>query len=229
MKNKKLIISVLIIFVFIVTAILIFSPMGKKLLDNRTELITHVDVNLSVSDREFVEKRLANYEKQFSELSENASIIDKVNLYFVMAADYRMLGEYGKAKELLESAMAIDPKNSNLISTYSSLLAIMGDKETALTYIDKAIELYGAESNYWLWKIDLEKELNSSVVNIEKVYKDALEKTNNDLNIIVSYAQFLETQKKYSESITYWEKAIIIYPQNKSIYETEVNRLKTFQ
>lgn len=227
MKNKNLIISVVIIVVFIAGTILLFSPVGKKLLDHKIELITHVDVNLSASDREFVEKRLANYEKQFSELPENASIIDKVNLYFVMAADYRMLGEYGKAKELLEAAMVIDPKNSNIISTYSSLIAAMGDKETALVYIDKAIELYGAESNYWLWKIDLEKELNSSVTNIEQVYKDALTKTDNDLNIVVSYAQFLESQKRYTESISYWEKAITIYPTNKSVYQAEIERLKS--
>lgn len=224
-KNKKVISSVIILLVLGAGAFFFGSESGKKILDKKPELILKADVNLSESDRLFVEKRLAEYEKQFSELPVDANIIDKVNLYFVILADYRILGEYGKAKELLESAMALDPKNSNLIATYSSLLATMGDKESALEYIDKAIELYSAESNYWLWKIDLEKELGASKEKLETIYKDALSATKNDLNIVTVYAQFLKSENRNEEAIIQWQKAIELYPENKTIYQQEIDAL----
>ncbi len=225
MKNKNLILGAVLIL--IVVALVFISSKKGDLLIKTPDLILKAETSLSLENKAFVEKRLSLYEKQLSELTETASIIDKVNLYFVISTDYRALGEYGKARDVLDKAMMLDPKNSNLMQTYSSLLSVMGDKKGAMDYIDKAISLYGAESNYWLWKIELEKERATKGIELESVYKNALQATSGDLNIVIVYARFLEGEKRYDEAILEWQKAIKLYPQNNLIYQGEIDRISS--
>lgn len=245
MKNKKVFI-VIGALVLIVASFLIYrTSMPKDASDileskdiedvskisaqeqffNSNRLVMVKEVNLRPETVEFLNKRIADYQAKISAFNEKTTIIEKVNVYFALSVDYKTLGQYGKSKELLEQAMSIDPKNSNLIQTYSVLIAMMGDKRAALQYINRAIDLYSAEQSYWMWKIDLEKDLGLSASGIEATYKNALEKTSGDINIITSYAQFLESQNRKEDAIVQWQKAIEIYPQNKTIYQAEIDRL----
>lgn len=188
-------------------------------------LILKVERNLSENDIIFLDKRIKKYEAEVLMFNDKTSLIDKVNIYFMLSADYRTLGEYGKAKELLEKAMTLDQKNSNLMQVYSSLLAVMGDKTSALLYIDKAIILYNKESNYWLWKIDLEKDKGTESDKLESVYKNALDATGDDLNIVTVYAQFLEKKGDLQGAIEQWESAITKNPNGQNLYQAEIDRI----
>lgn len=219
MKKKNIFISALIVVVLIVIALFVFS-------NKKVELITKVERNYDQETVHFVRDRIAGYEEQLAFFNEETSFIDKVNIYFVLSADHRMLGEYGIAKDYLDKARELDPGNTNLMQTYSSLLALMGDKKGALKLIDEAIEIYPVESNYWLWKIDLEKDLGISEKGLERVYQDALVQISEELNIVVSYASFLRDVDKIEDSIIQWEKAIELYPENRITYQQEIDNLK---
>lgn len=221
-KYKKFILLFVVVLFLGVGIFLLFNK-GK--FSKTKNLILNKEVTLSATDRIFVEKRLAESQLKFDQLKDSQDIISKVNFLFAISADYRILGQYGKAKEKLEEAMSIDPKNSNLIATYSSLISLMGDNHTALIYIDKAISLYSAESNYWTWKLDLEKELGASSFEIEKILKDALSNMKDDVTIITRYATFLAEQNRNNEAIVFWQKAQKLYPNNKEIYQIEINDL----
>ena len=225
-ENRKQLIISIIVILLIALFIVWLKRDQIAFFKSTPELILKAEVNLSQSDRVFVEKRLADNQAKLLELGENATVLEKVNINFMLSADYRLLGEYGKAKELLEQNMMLEPLNSNTKSTYSSLLAVMGDKEGALDYINQAIALFGGETNYWRWKIDLEKESGISEQKLEEIFKEALEKTDNNLNIVVIYAQFLSEIGKNDEAIKNWEKAIELYPENGFIYQAEIDRLK---
>lgn len=224
--SKKTISSVITVAILVVLVVLWLKKDQISFLNKAPDLVLKADVNLSASDRAFVEKRLAENEAKLAELGEKATLVEKVNLNFVISADYRLLGEYGKAKEILEASMALEPNNSNAKSTYSSLLAVMGDKKGALDYINQAIELYPKETNYWLWKFELEKELGAKGSKLEAMYKDALERTEGDLNIVTVYAKFLENEGRNDEAMVYWEKAIELYPENNGLYQAEIDALK---
>lgn len=221
--NRKIILTVIVVLVL---AVFLVYKNNVSFFQSKPELILKTNVNLSKTDIEFIEKRLVENQEKLVELGEKATLMDKVNLNFVISADYRLLGEYGKAKEVLEQTMTLDPLNSNIISTYSSLLAAMGDKKGSLDYINKAISLYPLEQNYWRWKIDLEKDLGKKGIELEKIYKDALIKTNKDLNIVTYYAVFLEGEKRYSDAIIQWKEAIKIEPSLKVNYQAEIDRLQ---
>jgi tetratricopeptide (TPR) repeat protein len=191
---------------------------------NSSSLITKESISLRPETLSFVKNRIAKYEAEVKNFDSRTDLVTKVNTYFAISADYKTLGEYGIAKDFLEKAMTVDPKNSNLMQFYSSLLSVMGDKKAALAYIDKAISLYSAEANYWLWKIDLEKDLGATSTKIESIYKDSIAKTKS-VTMITAYASFLESQNRKSEAIVQWQKAIELYPQNKNAYQAEIDKL----
>lgn len=198
----------------------------KVLVADNKNLILKKEVQLSKESQLFLDNRIKEYEAKVALFTKGTSVEEMINAYFILSADYRSLGEYGKAKEIIEKAMYLDSKDSNLIQVYSSLLALMGDKNLALSYINKAIAISGLNPNYWLWKLDLEKDNGVSVKSLELIYKNALKETGNDLNIVTTYAQFLEDQKRNNEAIIQWKKAIEIYPANKAIYQAEIDRLQ---
>ncbi len=197
---------------------------SNNLFYNSSNLITKESITLRPETFTFVKNRIAKYEAEIKNFDSKTNSITKINTYFAISADYRTLGEYGIAKNFLEKAMTIDPKNSNLIQVYSSLLSVMGDKKAALAYVDKAISLYSSEPNYWLWKIDLEKDLGATGTKIDSIYKDSIAKTKS-VTMTTAYASFLDSQKRKPEAIIQWQKAIELYPQNKTIYQAEIDRL----
>ncbi len=223
MNNKKIAIIVLALVILVLLGLGVRHVMQVS---KPIVLIEKADTKLSPSNLLFVQKRLADEQKQVSAFDEKTSLITKVSLYFALAADQRALGEYGEAKRTLETAMAIDPKNSNIIQTYSSLLSVMGDKNGALVYIDKAIALFPTEDNYWRWKIELEKDMGKTPAELEMVFKDGLKKTDNDLNVVTYYAVFLEGEKRYTDAIAQWKEAIKIEPSLKATYQAEIERLQ---
>ncbi len=199
----------------------------KNIFVKNDGLILFEERNIEPKSKEIFENRIKEYEKKISLFNDKTLLTDKINSYFMLSVDYKSLGNYAKSKEYIEKAMTLDPGNSNLMQIYSSLLSVMGDKNSALVYINKAISLYDKEVNYWLWKIDLEKAIGTSTSKIDDIYKQALKSTKNDLSIIVVYADFLSNQKRYAESVSYWKKAIEIYPKNKDIYQAEIDRLSS--
>lgn len=222
LMSKNQIIFVVVIIILIVSAFILKKNQAVK----QEPFLLKVESKLSPDNKAFVEKRLAENQQKLAEFNKETSIIDKINLYFVISVDQRALGEYGEAKKTLEIAMSIDPKNSNLMQTYSSLLAVMGDKKGALDYINKAILLYPLEDNYWRWKVELEKDMGKTSSELENIYKEALVQTKNDLNIVTYYAAFLEGEKKYDEAIAQWQEAMKIEPSLKANYQAEIDRLK---
>lgn len=193
------------------------------------DIVLKKEVFLNSEERAFVENRLKIGLEAEAETAEVGSFIEKSNLYFAIASDYAILGEYGLAKTYYEKALAEDPQNANIMSSYSSHLAAMGDKKGALTVIDDAIDLLPSNSNLWRWKIALEMERGTSGRRLEKIYKTALEAVETKIDIISIYAGFLEEQKRYEEAIAQWEEAMTIYPANEALYIEEINRIKAIQ
>ena len=152
---------------------------------------------------------------------------DAVNQLFNEAAKKQVQSDWLGAQQSIEQALKLDPKNPYLMQTYASLLANRGDVTGAMIWIDKALAIKFDEPNFWYLKIELATVLSkSNFNNISDVYLRALEATNNNIDMITSYARFLGQADKGQESITYWQKAIELYPANKATYQAEIDRLK---
>lgn len=197
-----------------------FIPVSNK------DLILEEVLNVDPSILQDTNNRIESNEIKASSFDGSSSLSDRLNTYFILSADYKTIGKYGKSKEMIEKALEIDPRNSSLLQVYSSLLNSMGDKDSALLYINKAIALYPNEASYWLWKIDLEKARKVDNDKLDQLYNLALDETSRNQSVLIMYARFLEEIGNKAEAMALWEKAKISDPKNSTMYDLEISRLK---
>jgi adenylate cyclase len=62
----------------------------------------------------------------------------------ILAGGYALLGEKEKTREWIDRAMLVDPDNLNMRYNFACVLAIMGDRESALKMLQSALSLAGA-------------------------------------------------------------------------------------
>lgn len=189
-------------------------------------LTLNASMDLPEETLESIDARISDNEKKVEAFDASTQSVDKMNTYFLLSVDYQAKGEYAKAKEMIEQGLYLYPQNSNLMHIYSTLLAEMGDQASALLFINKALSLYGSDSNYWLWKIELEKGRGLEDKRLEDVYKNALDVTKEDLNILRAYAEYLEVNNKKSEAINVLKRAIELYPEEAEVINREIDRLE---
>ena len=115
--------------------------------------------------------------------------------------------------------------SANTLRSYALLIAKMGDIPEAMTYIDGAISLAPTVPDLWNTKIDFLRILNkNNLKNLDPTYRDALQKTNNNVDIVAGYAHYLEQMGNKSESISYYKKAAEMNPAGKYEYQDAINR-----
>lgn len=182
-------------------------------------------VSLTAKERLSVENRMKDHQKTVDAFNADTPRTDKVNALFVLSADYQILGQYDMAKKTLEQAIVVKP-DDGLLQTYASLLVNMGDANGGLKYINDAVKLNPANANAWRTKIGIERQLNpGNLASLDKVFKEAITKTDNDIDIIVLYANYLTEMKRISDAIVQWKKAIAVYPAKKDAYQQEIDIL----
>jgi tetratricopeptide (TPR) repeat protein len=212
----------------IIAAILITAGI-KYALDRsqeKAQIITQVDPNLSAEAKKLYEQRRDDAKKLVSEINDQTSADEKFNRYIALANAEFSLGNYSESKKWFLEALAVNPKHEGIWHTYSSLLAAMKDYRGALGAVDKAISLKADNSDYWKWKIELLKKYDYDNEEINDLYTEALQKTDNSINIITAYAVFLEEIGDLQGAKSYWEKAIDVNGANRSQYQAEIARLE---
>lgn len=139
--------------------------------------------------------------------------------------------DYMKALEYFNKALTY--KNSDLVyARIFSVYSAKGEWASALTTIDKAISLNPSYTDYWNSKLVLlDDKMTTSFEGLKAVYEQGLTKVDNrtKVNLITSFARIAENNQKIDESIKAFTYAKEIYPENASIYQTEIDRLKTLK
>ncbi len=136
---------------------------------------------------------------------------------------------YSLAIKTYNEALALDASDVVYIRLYSVYNA-QGDIKKAEEMLNKAIAKNPSYTEYWNTKlIFLDQKTNTSFDELKKIYTGGLNKVDSrtKLNLVTVFARIAENNKEYAEAITAWQKAIELYPDNKSTYQAEIDRLKT--
>ncbi len=137
-----------------------------------------------------------------------------------------MLGEYIEAKKTLETALSLQV-NPKLLQSYAQLLFTMGAKEAAVGYIDDALKFAPETMELWRTKIEMLSEIHKKdLAAVDGTYREALDATGNNIDIVTMYAASLARQGRKEEAIQYWTKAQEIFPKQASAYQGEIDVLK---
>lgn len=173
-----------------------------------------------------VEKRIQEIQKIIATFDEKTPLKDKNSTYFILSSEQQSIGRLLDAKKTLETTLKMSVK-PNMLQAYALLLYSMGAKEPAMKYIDDALDLSPEVPDYWRSKIEMVKEMQpNNTTYLHLLYQEALSATHENINIITVYAQFLSDIGKREEAIQYWEKAIKKVPEEKDIYQQQIDVLK---
>ncbi len=220
-KEVKIGIAACIVLVLLVAG-LIWWPRY----DYQRHLVKSVDRHLSQDDQKIYEDRISKADEGLV----NASADDKYNLLETKGVNLYGLGRLEDARKVLEEAIKFKP---DLLAAYTVLAQVeteMMDYKAALTTFESALKISPVNATLWKKYIQLQTDQFKADNNkIDSIYQDALNKTiiNGvpNVDIVTSYASWLEKSGDLAKAKEYWQKAITINDSGKKAYDAEIKRI----
>ncbi len=182
--------------------------------------------NLKPEDqRKELEKQLKDYEDRAAHLSADANISDKYLVYIKLAELQNRLELFDAAIKSVDQIAEQRQDNSRIWATYATSYLGARNIPKAQENIQKALAISDDTPEYWV--IYFQAFADAPVADLDAKYVEALRKTNNNIDIVISYARFLEKQGNKEKAIGYWETARNINPDGAAQYEAEIARLRS--
>lgn len=156
------------------------------------------------------------------------SDVKKFNIAIGNAQKASLASQYELAIKYYNEAL-IYKKNDS--APYAGLYTVYLNQKRwndALDAINKGIQISPLFGDYWNWKIlVMDQGLNKTFSELKKVYDEGYPKvrTNEKVNLVTKFAVVAENKGEKAEAIKLWQKAIELVPENKAIYQSEIDRL----
>lgn len=178
------------------------------------------------AQRKKIEVELGQFQASLGALTKPEDLTRKLNTLSVIAEYQQLIGKYADAKKTLETALELET-NPKLLQSYAQLLFTMGAREGALPYIDAAIRFAPETAELWRLKLDMLAEIHKTdLTQLDRYYEEAIEKSDNHIDIITMYAGVLARQGRKEDATKYWKLAQEVLPSRKDMYQTEIDSLK---
>jgi len=220
LKEKKYFLIV-VVFSALGALLLFINPINKEIKvteDGATKEEISITSNETGIKKDEISSGLDSSDSKQDKF--NQAIIDGDKSF--LNKDYQQsIIQYNKSLSYVNSQIAY----MRLFNTYN----IIGDINKAIEAIDKAIVLKPQFVDYRNTKIQyLDDKTNTSFVDLKATYQDGLTKVDGatKINLVTFFARIAENNGQKAEAISTWEYAIQLYPQNKLIYQAEIDRLR---
>jgi tetratricopeptide (TPR) repeat protein len=152
---------------------------------------------------------------------------DKFNLAIKNAREASLKKDYVKTVEYYTEALKYKNSDIAYAGLYSTYL-IEGNLDKAKDALDTAIKLNPTYTEYYQWKLDfLNEKMGSSFAELKEFYNKSLSVVDarTKINMITYFARMAENKGEKTEALNLWKKASEVYPDNKDIYQAEIDRL----
>jgi len=191
---------------------------------HKKSLIQVKDTGLTDAEKKPFEDRLAKDEQGLKDAKTDD---EKYNWLLDTGYNLYGLGRLADAEKTFNQAASLQPGKP---VAYSGLFAVqvdMKDYKSASANIQKAISILPESPGLWKNYIALEIDrFNANNDQVNALYAEALNKTKSNIDVMTSYATWLEKSGDLKSALDYWQQAVLINPDNKSTYETEISRLQ---
>lgn len=214
LKSKKILIPVALIIIGLVVMFLVLND------KNNNQVL-----NISTTTNEIA----TTTETKFSD-----NDIKLYNYYLADGIKYKGEGGAGNRQSYKKAIFAFQKacqisKNQfwipfvNLGNTYRE----MGEFKNALESYNKALEIsMKGEPSIFLAKIELYRyNLGKTDQDIRKLYEESLKNVTENGNLYLSYAAYLEDNKKYKEAKEIWERMLASGKGDKATIEDKIKEL----
>lgn len=224
LRKAILVVTILVVVMGMTVAGVVYFYDGDST-QLKKEAITYRDPNLTVEEVALMNQRVADIQKKLDMASSDE---EKYKAHMQLGFEYLPLGEYEKAREQYLKASSILPDNPTPWAELYVVERNMQDYENARFHLEKAIELNPVNVQYWRWRIELERDyFTASNDMLDALHKEGLDKTGQNIDMIVLYAYFLEERKNdLLGAVQMWKKANELNPEDKVIYDEEITRIQ---
>lgn len=138
-------------------------------------------------------------------------------------------GDYDSAIKYYKEALSyqdVDTAYSGLFNVYGA----QGDWVSAQKALDSAIKLNPQFVDYLESKLTVaDEKTEATFQDLKKIYEDGLAKVDpkTKINLVTFFARMAENNNENTEAASLWGYAIEMYPTNKTIYQQEIDRIKS--
>jgi len=139
---------------------------------------------------------------------EVGSTEEKYDIAVSVAQEYMRIGKGKEAYDYLLVAQKIDPVNSITYQTMGVLFEALADRDVAELAFKKGIETQPHIVQNHLVLIEYYKRIGKEASVIEDAFTEALMSTDRNINILKEYGQWLESEKRFTDSLAVWEEAL---------------------
>jgi len=204
-----------------------------SLIEDKDNVLWNEDLNL---DQAFIDQYTRNLEKARKNLEEAGEEITEGNkeavqsYYNNIALFDSYLGNYQEAYDYYLKSLELYSDDRVVWLALGSLLMQMQAFESAEKAIDIGLEWNPYDDLGWTKKIGLYEtwlgQNPESAQKIDGLYKEAIEKTNEDPLLVNNYADWLVRIGRKEEAIMIYEKLVEISPENEEAINRTINKLK---
>ncbi len=216
------------IIIAIIIGLLLIAGGGYYIHQQQEKKYTNTqDPKLTNDELSSIDGKIKELENSIESKKNSATKEDLFKLQMELATQYRLRGRLLDARNELREAMKTLPDN---ISPWTELYVVeneRGDYAAAEEALKKSLEINAANAQAWRWYIELKRDkLNASEAELRDLFREALDKTSQHVDIITIYAQFLEQHNDLPGAVQQWKIAIQQNPAGKAIYEAEIARIQ---
>lgn len=135
-------------------------------------------------------------------------------------------GDYAGAVAAFKKAHEIAPGDPRFVRNLAIAYSYTGDYTAAEAMFKLDFTGEPTHPEYWLELGELYSLKMKDSVKADAFYLQAMKVSNNDISVAQAYANFLETQKRYSDAIHYWQIVADGTSQNKTAFLAHIEELK---
>lgn len=224
-KSRKYWYIIGAILLIVVVVLVVTKKMPENSPSNTgDQIVKERLVNLSGDERKLLESQLAGYTEQIKGLSGDSFVDQRDALSLKIAGVEYKLGKYQDAVDTLSKVSEAKQKEPRIWALYTNIYKDMGDKVKALDSAHRALEMDKENPSFWMAVLDLSTDIPND--EQKKNYENAINRTDNNVDIITSYAKFLEKIGDKPGAILMWQKAGQLDDKDKATYDAEVKRLQ---
>jgi len=152
------------------------------------------------------------------------------NEYMIMGDAYARIGDLRGARESYRNALRYTEDTQPVYLVLFELETRFENYEEARKVLNDAINAHPENFVYWEELIKLEKEhFGLTGDKLEAKIKESITATNRATGSLVTYALFLEGEKRYDEALENWREASAQNPEYEAIYAQEISRVEALR
>ena len=153
---------------------------------------------------------------------------DDYDLYLGIGNDKNLMGDGQSAYQQYSRSIAIYPNKGLAYTNLGHLMDELGAYNTAADAYAKAVAVESGQIVYHVMRLSfLAMRLPSDSARMLAAFTDASKQFGDNAQVLSIEAQWLESQKRYADAITAWQRAKLLSPgKDTSAVDAEIARLK---